>query len=165
MWRSSPPVRLGIGVKALEKRSGKLHKNGRRHGRRTLPPILSAAAFCTGGVCGAWLLGDVQPLALLCELIVASGLYMLLPATPTARLPAPDMAAAPAAAFQAVYDSLPAEAPALRPENPAVLFDRAAEQVCRDCPLRTDCWQTHYTDTYNAYIIPLQCHSISPVTL
>lgn len=33
MWRSSPPVRLGIGVKALEKRSGKLHKNGRRHGR------------------------------------------------------------------------------------------------------------------------------------
>ena len=118
---------------------------------RTLPPILSAAAFCTGGVCGAWLLGDVQPLALLCELIVASGLYLLLPAAPTARLPAPDMAAAPAAAFQAVYDSLPAEAPALRPENPAVLFDRAAEQVCRDCPLRTDCWQTHYTDTYNAF--------------
>ena len=32
MWRSSPPVRLRIGVKALEKRSGKLHKNGRRHG-------------------------------------------------------------------------------------------------------------------------------------
>ena len=24
---------VGIGVKALEKRSGKLHKNGRRHGR------------------------------------------------------------------------------------------------------------------------------------
>ena len=118
---------------------------------RTLPPILSAAAFCTGGVCGAWLLGDVQPLALLCELIVASGLYLLLPATPTARLPAPDMAAAPAAAFQAVYDSLPAEAPALRPENPAVLFDRAAEQVCRDCPLRDDCWQSRYTDTYNAF--------------
>ena len=52
---------------------------------RTLPPILSAAAFCTGGVCGAWLLGDVQPLALLCELIVACGLYLLLPAAPTAR--------------------------------------------------------------------------------
>lgn len=33
MWRSSPPVRLGIGVKAPRKRSGKLHKNGRRHGR------------------------------------------------------------------------------------------------------------------------------------
>ena len=33
-----------------------------------------------------------------------------------------------------VYDSLEAHAPLLRPENPAVLFDRAAEQVCRDCP-------------------------------
>ena len=33
MWRSSPPVRLGIGVKAPRKRSGKLPKNGRRHGR------------------------------------------------------------------------------------------------------------------------------------
>ena len=32
MWRSSPPVRLRTGVKALEKRSGKLYKNGRRHG-------------------------------------------------------------------------------------------------------------------------------------
>ena len=33
MWRSSPPVRLGIGVQALEQRSGKLHNHGRRHGR------------------------------------------------------------------------------------------------------------------------------------
>ena len=63
-------------------------------------------------------------------------------------------AAAPAAAFRAVYDSLEDHAPLLRPENPAVLFDRAAEQVCRDCPLRSDCWQTHYTDTYNASTTP-----------
>lgn len=118
---------------------------------RSLPRILSAAAFCAGGLCGAWLLGDVQPFALLCELIAACGAYLLLPAAPLARLPAQDMAAAPAAALQAVYDSLPAEAPALRPENPAVLFDRAAEQVCRDCALRADCWQSHYTDTYNAF--------------
>ena len=70
-----------------------------------------------------------------------------------ARLPetAGAGAAAPAAAFQAVYDSLAAEMPLLRPENPAVLFDRAAEQVCRDCPLRADCWQSHYSDTYNAF--------------
>ena len=118
---------------------------------RSLPRILSAAAFCAGGLCGAWLLGDVQPFALLCELIAACGAYLLLPAAPLTRLPAPDMAAAPAAALQALYDSLPAEAPALRPENPAVLFDRAAEQVCRDCALRADCWQSHYTDTYNAF--------------
>ncbi len=31
MWRSSPPVRLRTGTKAPEKRSGKLHENGRRH--------------------------------------------------------------------------------------------------------------------------------------
>lgn len=70
-----------------------------------------------------------------------------------ARLPetAGAGAAAPAAAFQAVYDSLASEMPLLRPENPAVLFDRAAEQVCRDCPLRADCWQSHYSDTYNAF--------------
>ena len=37
-----------------------------------------------------------------------------------------------AAAFRAVYDSLEDHAPLLRPENPAVLFDRAAEQVCRE---------------------------------
>lgn len=83
-------------------------------------------------------------------------------------------AAAPAAAFQAVYDSLAAEMPLLRPENPAVLFDRAAEQVCRDCPLRADCWQSHYSDTYNAFndACPVLCsgdgrwrrisHCISP---
>ena len=32
-----------------------------------------------------------------------------------------------------------------------MLFDRAAEQVCAGCLLRQDCWQTHYTDTYNAF--------------
>ena len=32
MWRSSPPVRLRTGAKAPQKRSGKLHENGRRHG-------------------------------------------------------------------------------------------------------------------------------------
>ena len=44
MWRSSPPVRLGIGVKTLEKRSGKLHKNGRRHGRMQCFLFLGAGA-------------------------------------------------------------------------------------------------------------------------
>ncbi len=44
MWRSSPPVRLGIGVKAPRKRSGKLHKNGRRHGRMQCFLFLGAGA-------------------------------------------------------------------------------------------------------------------------
>ena len=85
--------------------------------------------------------------------IFATLLALTLASHAGARLPetAGAGAAAPAAAFQAVYDSLAAEMPLLRPENPAVLFDRAAEQVCRDCPLRADCWQSHYSDTYNAF--------------
>ena len=115
----------------------------------------AAAAFCAAGVLAALLLGEVRPLAVLCQLLTAAGVWLLLPEKEEPLLTAagevsPE-AAAPAAAFRAVYDSLENHAPLLRPENPAVLFDRAAEQVCRDCPLRSDCWQTHYTDTYNAF--------------
>ncbi len=117
------------------------------------PRLLAGAGFCAAAVPAAWLLGDTRPLALLCQSVAAVGIWLLLPARAGHRLPAevPQAAAAPAAAFQAVYDSLGTELPLLRPENPAVLFDRAAEQVCRDCPLRADCWQTHYSDTYNAF--------------
>lgn len=59
--------------------------------------------------------------------------------------------ATPAAAFRAVYDSFFTEVTPPRPENPAVLFDRAAEQVCAGCLLQRDCWQAHYNDTYNAF--------------
>ena len=50
-----------------------------------------------------------------------------------------------------MYDSFFAGTTPPRPENPAVLFDRAAEQVCAGCLLRHDCWQAHYNDTYNAF--------------
>jgi len=36
-------------------------------------------------------------------------------------------------------------------ENPAVIFDRAAEVVCRGCALRELCWSKEYTATYNAF--------------
>lgn len=112
--------------------------------------LVRAMAFCAAGLCGAWLLGETRPLALLCELVAGCGVWLLLPEKVYDTAPR-RMECAPAAAFQAVYECLPQSAPLLRPENPAVLFDRAAEQVCRDCPLRTDCWQSHYTDTYNAF--------------
>ncbi len=35
-------------------------------------------------------------------------------------------------------------------ENPAVVFDRAAEKVCRGCVLCDLCWQKEYTGTFNA---------------
>lgn len=36
-------------------------------------------------------------------------------------------------------------------ENPAVIFDRTAEAVCRDCNLRELCWEREYGRTYNAF--------------
>ena len=36
-------------------------------------------------------------------------------------------------------------------ENPAVIFDRAAEVVCRGCALRDLCWNKEYVSTYNAF--------------
>ena len=35
-------------------------------------------------------------------------------------------------------------------ENPAVIYDRAAEAVCRDCALRERCWVNEYNRTYTA---------------
>lgn len=45
-------------------------------------------------------------------------------------------------------------APAPQPkkeENPAVVFDRAAEVVCRGCALRDLCWSKEYLSTFNAF--------------
>lgn len=54
-----------------------------------------------------------------------------------------------AQALREVYESL-ARVPAAPEENPAVVFDRAAERVCRSCSLKNDCWQENYSKTYNA---------------
>ena len=48
-----------------------------------------------------------------------------------------------------LYDSIErAETPP--EENPAVVYDRAAEAVCRDCALRERCWVNEYNRTYTA---------------
>lgn len=36
-------------------------------------------------------------------------------------------------------------------ENPAVIFDRAAEVVCRGCALCEVCWSREYVSTFNAF--------------
>ncbi len=41
-------------------------------------------------------------------------------------------------------------APVSSEENPAIIFDRAAEKVCRGCALCELCWQKEYTGTFNA---------------
>lgn len=54
-----------------------------------------------------------------------------------------------AAAFRELSQSFK---PKVEPssENPAILFDRTAEQVCRGCALCAYCWEQEYNTTYNA---------------
>ena len=56
---------------------------------------------------------------------------------------------ATALALRELYDSL-MRTPKAEEENPAMIFDRAAERVCRGCSLRTICWERDYAKTYNA---------------
>ena len=53
-----------------------------------------------------------------------------------------------ALAFRELAELFPRSAAA--EESPAVLFEEAAEQVCRDCGLRTVCWQKEYESTRSA---------------
>lgn len=124
----------------------------RERGRLAVPLVYTAAAMA-----GYTLLDGPDALPLLFQSMAGAGLYLLLPQRLPLRLaqqaPAPPAQpeATPAAAFRAVYDSFFTEVTPPRPENPAVLFDRAAEQVCAGCLLQRDCWQAHYNDTYNAF--------------
>jgi len=53
-------------------------------------------------------------------------------------------------ALRALYESFgPPQQP--KDENPAVIFDRAAEVVCRECSIRDVCWNREYVSTFNAF--------------
>ena len=54
-----------------------------------------------------------------------------------------------AAALRELYGSIARGEPPPE-ENPAVIYDRAAEAVCRDCSLRERCWVNEYNRTYTA---------------
>ena len=55
-----------------------------------------------------------------------------------------------AGALRDLYDSMGRGTPVSTEENPAIVFDRAAEKVCRSCALCELCWQREYTGTFNA---------------
>jgi len=55
-----------------------------------------------------------------------------------------------AAAFKDLYNSFGKASPSHNEENPAVVFDRAAETTCRSCKQRALCWNRAYIDTFNA---------------
>jgi len=101
------------------------------------------------------------------EAAAAAAVYILLPRrllggkrvlkTPPAPDPTPILTAAwkkrvegASRALREVYESLSRPAQPLNEENPAIVFDRAAERTCRACALCDLCWQKDYTSTFNA---------------
>ena len=133
---------------------------GSRSGGRR---IWAALAFWGAAVLAALPAGLATPL--LPEAAVGSALFLLLPGRvfggkrvkqrAAAEFPAAlEGMRAPltrrAAALRDLYDSMGRSAPVSTEENPAVIFDRAAEKVCRGCALCELCWQREYTGTFNA---------------
>lgn len=59
---------------------------------------------------------------------------------------------ASAQAFHALYESLRGtfRGRAANTEDAAVIFDRAADRICRRCALRGTCWDRDYVTTFNA---------------
>lgn len=135
---------------------------GSRAGRRR---IGAAAAFLAA--VGAVLLPVRVPLAqpLLLEAIAGAGVFLLLPerlfgGKRVKRDEGREESAAGsrlreqlnrmAVTLRDLYDCMGRNVPASTDENPAVVFDRAAEKVCRDCAICELCWQKEYTGTFNA---------------
>ena len=116
--------------------------------------------FClTAGVCAVVFRADV-PGAVFYETVLAG--FALLPLRRRFRAAPAEVSGTPApaeepllrrsaAALRELYDSFFRGAAAAPPENPSVLFDQAAERICRGCVLCSSCWHQNYTSTYNAF--------------
>lgn len=127
----------------------------------------TGAALAFLAAAGAAALAEGRPLPLLAEAAAGAALYLAVPrrfvagkrvrpAIPPAPEKEPDGPAPwrrrldrAAAALRDLYDSIGRGAPAAD-ENPAIVFDRSAEKVCRGCSLCELCWQKDYTGTFNA---------------
>lgn len=118
-----------------------------------------ALSFCLAAVAAAVLFDADNISLLLFELVAAGVAYLCVPRhflAPQKDKPAildtPSSAfRQTAAAFRELYENLFHSPAPEKPENPSVLFDRAAEQVCRGCVLQSRCWHERYTDTYDAF--------------
>ena len=134
---------------------------GKCAGRQRLEAALafSAAALVS-------LLPSTEPLAepLVLETVLGTGLFLALPgrlfggkrvkrhqaaAQPSAGQQLKERLTKAAGALRELYDSM-GRTPQAGEENPAIVFDRAAERVCRGCALCGLCWQREYTGTFNA---------------
>ncbi len=133
--------------------TGLLHRGSR---------VRAALVFSLATALFALPLGVEKGLVLLYEGLAGTLLFLLLPtrALRAAHREAPTPLALreaglrerlteAAAALRELYESVSRTRPEPE-ENPAVVFDRAAEAVCRDCTLRSLCWEKEYGRTYNA---------------
>lgn len=144
---------------------GALSMGRERRGRR----VGAALLWCVSLLLLSLPLDAEQGLILLYEGLCATLLFLVLPnrlfggKRLAAEKPEADAAeteeaerstarrrlSATALALRELYDSL-MRTPKAEDENPAMIFDRAAERVCRGCSLRTICWERDYAKTYNA---------------
>ena len=130
----------------------------------------AAVWLAASGAAALWGTAAVIPGGVMYEALAGCALFLLLPGRMLGRLGAwmapaqtgagPDLQAqqlirkrmeGAAAAFRSLYQSVNA---AFRtPDNDgdsAMIFRRAAAQVCRDCPRWKDCWQENYPSTMDA---------------
>ena len=146
--------------------SGVLAGTFRRQGRLVcaLAYVLSNAA----AVLWTWESG--LRISLLYEVFAASVVFMLLPQSLLRRAEAAAAGQrgaaarerahayiqarmeATAKAFRGLYENLHAVfSPGQSNDNDtAIIFDRAADRICKRCPLQTACWQREYVSTFNA---------------
>ena len=122
---------------------------------------LGAALYCLGTVAAAVLFDAAYPRILFYETLSGSAIFCFFPrqqakkqlqsAQPLPPSPLHSQMALSAAAFRELYDSFFRSSATAPPENPSVIFDRAAEAVCRKCVLCSACWHQNYNATYNAF--------------
>ena len=131
-------------------------------GRRSR--TLAAAGFLGGVLAAALPAREEEALFMLLEAVAGAGIFLLLPGRlfggKRVQRPSAQDSAAPnrlkerltkaAGALRELYDSMGRNVPQSTEENPAIVFDRAAERVCRGCALCELCWQKEYTGTFNA---------------
>lgn len=136
-------------------------------GKRRLASALSYVLVNGAAVLWAW--DRELPLSILYEVFFASIAFLLVPERPMRRLGVwlspsvsgpSDLRAqkivqqkleSTAQAFRTLGDSLrSAFRPPQNDNDVAMVFDRAASRVCRNCSLRGKCWKQDYTSTFNA---------------
>ena len=108
---------------------------------------VSASAVAAAVACG---LNESRENGRLRLLVVMTAAAAALPQAVPA-MAAKTAAGERAAAFRDLYNTMFRTRAAERGENPAVIFDHAAQQTCRNCVLVKRCWQAEYNATYNAF--------------